>query len=647
MADQDPDSAENPPSSGAPRPIEEPNRATPAEMSEIMSRNLRMRTKRVPRAIRRNYFLYLLFYEGFFRWAVAGALVSMLVVIALVPRIWITSPAGFVPIKKVRGLDIIQGSSFRRAALREEAAGRSEEAISKWLAAMSSDSANVEAMRGYLRTLAHQKKPNADHFSQGGYEANELLRITGTNADSVTLAAEFFSRYDQYGWVLENLDAAGAPTNLVASRSLLGALIIFDRFERFQQVWKERESVVKDDPESRLFHQVWLVQKGTPSEARAARSEIELAAKDPVKQVSVLRFCLFLDQKEMSIAEFERHLGLLEAVHGARFHDRFVFLLLLKAAGRSDDAAKLARTKMGEPESALDALQLLQVWSEFQMYPEAAEFAQKSLSRFKYSPLVWVRLGDLLAAGKNWDELRALGVLLRNVELIKPVLGNYGWFLEGVGLRGLHRDEVADDAFVKFLSQPTAAEDLNYAAARKLSQIGYPKHGLTLLKTMTGSTNAGVVFWKQYLLTALEARNSAELLLAARRAYELDPSAAEVKNDYAAALLTLREKPAEALRLTLDLIGRFPASVSIQINHAQALAQNHRLADCQAVIDSIDVGTMPSAQLNEIHLARFELLQQQGKSAEARAVAEKINRTSLFPEQVEWLKKSLAGIPKT
>jgi hypothetical protein len=127
----------------------------------------------------------------------------------------------------------------------------------------------------------------------------------------------------------------------------------------------------------------------------------------------------------------------------------------------------------------------------------------------------------------------------------------------------------------------------------------------------------------------------------------LDPSNVDGSNDYAAALLTLREKPAEALRLTLELTGRYPGSISAQINYAQALVQNNRIADCQATLDRLDLGTMPPAQLTQIYLARFELLQLQGKSAEARAAAEKIDRTSLFPEQVEWLKKTLAALPKT
>ncbi len=646
MADQLPDGSENSASSGAPRPNETPNRATPAEMSEMMSRNLRMRTKRVPRVIRRNYFLYLLFYEGFFRWAVAGALLSMLVVIALVPRIWITSPAGFIPIKKVRGLDIIQGGSFRRAALREEAAGRTDEALQKWLAALASDSANVEALRGYLRTLAHQKSPNPDWFSRGAYEMGELYRLTRTNADSVTLAADFLFRYDQFGWVLEQLDIPGAPSNLITSRSLLGSLIIYDRFDRFAEVWKERESLVKDDPESRLFHLVWLAQKGSPSETRAAREALEQANRDPAMQVLALRFALFLDQKDQSVAAFERHLELLEAAHGARFHDRIIHLLLLKSVGRSEDAATLARTKLGEPESAADAIQLLQVWADFQIYPEAAEFSRKSLSRFKYSPIVWVRLGQLLAAGKDWDELRSLGVQLRTVELIKPILGNYGWFLEGVGLRGLHRDEAADDAFQNFVSQPTTSEDVNYAAAVQLSRIGYANHGLALLKTMTQSTNAGVVFWKQYLLTAFEAHNSGELLVAARRLYDFDPRSTDAINDYAAALLTIRQKPGEAVQLTLELLGRFPDSISFQINHAQALAQNGRFAECEALLKSIAPSTLPSAQSSQYHLARLELLQKQGKAAEARAAAEKIDKSTLFPEQLEWMKQALAGLPK-
>lgn len=646
MPESLPEGSEKPSAHEAPRTGDAPNRATPAEISDMMAKNLRMRTKRVPRAVRRNYFLYLLFYEGFFRWAVAAGVVCVLIVIALVPRIWITSPEGYIPVRKVRGLDIIQGAAFRRAAVKEAEAGRLAESIQKWRAALASDPANVEAVKGFLKALSVQPVPDHELLPQGGYEASELMRLAGTNDTTITAAAELYFRYNLYDWLVERLDTPTSPKNLSATRCLIAALFFNDRFDRLGEVFTDRAAVVEKDEESKLYRQAYFVVKGSTSEIKAARAELETAATDPKRQVAALRILLFLDQKELRINEFERHLKALEALKEARFHDRFVHLLLLKSLGRSKDAEELARTALGEPDSPNEAVQLLGVWSEFQMYPEAAKFAREQLTRFRYTPNIWIQLGQILVNGKAWDELRAIGIQLRGIELVRPVLGNYGWYLEGVGLRGQRRDDAAEDAFQRFVAQPTVSEGANFNSATTMSRLGYSALGLNLLKSMSGSTNAGTIFWKQYLLTAYEARNAKELLVAAKKLHDTAPSDQEAMNDYAAALLTLRQDPQEALRLTFDLIQKSPSSINYQINHAQSLAQNRRSEEAWSMLRSIPRAALVPVQLNQFDLTQIEVYLQKGKLAEARSLAKNLDRTFLFPEQLEWLKTSLEESPK-
>lgn len=646
MPESLPEGSEKASAHEAPRAGDAPNRATPAEISDMMAKNLRMRTKRVPRAVRRNYFLYLLFYEGFFRWAVAAGLVCVLIVVALVPRIWITSPEGYIPVRKVRGLDIIQGASFRRAAVKEAEAGRLEESIQKWRAALASDPANVEAIKGFLKALSVQPVPDHELLPQGGYEASELMRLAGTNDMTVTAAAEVYLRYNLYDWLLERLDTPTSPKNLSATRCLIAALFFNDRFDRLGAVFTERASLVEQDLESKLYQQAYLAVKGSMAESKAARAELETAAKDSKRQVSALRILLFLDQKELRIDEFEKHLQALEALKEARFHDRFVHLLLLKSLGRSKDGEELARTALGAPDSPNEAVQLLQVWSEFQMYPEAAKFAREQLTRFRYTPTIWIQLGQILVNGKAWDELRAMGIQLRGIELVRPILGNYGWYLEGVGLRGLRRDEAAEDAFQRFVAQPTVSEIANFNSATTMARLGYSSLGLNLLQSMASSTNAGILFWKQYLLTAYEARNAKELLVAAKKLHESDPSDKEGMNDYAAALLTLRQNPQEALRLTFDLLQRNPESINYQINHAQSLVLNRRTEEAASTLRSIPRAALVSAQLIQYDLTQIEVYLQSGKVTEAQRLAKNLDRTFLFPEQLEWLKTAVEGAPK-
>ena len=617
----------------------------------MMAKNLRMRTKRVPRAVRRNYFLYLLFYEGFFRWAVAAAILCVLIVIALVPRIWITSPSGYSPVQKVRGLDIIQCAAFRRAAAREAAAGHDAEAVQKWRAALASDPVNAEATRGFLKALAAQKVAEPELLAQGVYESGELLKLAGTNENSITVSSEFYLRYNQFQWLLETLDKPDAPKNLSTTRGLLAALLYTDQFARLGGVLKERAAILQGDADSELYRQAWQFVQGSPSESKAAYAILEKASEDPTRRVTALRLLLFLDQKELRVADFERHLKTYEEIKEARFHDRFVHLLLLKSVGRSQDAQELARTSLGVPESPQEAVQLIQVWSEFQMYTEAAKFAREQMTRFKYSPGLWVQLGQLLVTGKSWDELRAAGIQLRGVELVRPILGNFGFFLEGAGLRGQRRDEAADDAFGKFVEQPTVSEEINFTSAITMSKLGYPSRALTMLKTMTGSTNAGAIFWKQYLLVAYEAKDAREMLSGAKKlrdigATKLDPTGLEAKSDYAATLLTLRENSFEALQITLELVHARPESTNFQINHAQSLAQNHRLSECESLLKSLPRASLTLAQQVQYDLALFEVYALGGRANDARATADRVNRNLLFPDQVKWMDKLLASLPK-
>ena len=651
MSDSSPEKPGTPSTPEGSSAPEAPNRATPAEISEMMAKNLRMRTKRVPRAVRRNYFLYLLFYEGFFRWAVAAAVLCVLIVIALVPRIWITSPEGYSPIQKVRGLDIIQCASFRRAAAREAAAGRDVEAVQKWRAALASDPVNTEATRGFVKALAALKVADPELLPQGVYEAGQLMKLAGTNENTITVCSEFYLRYNQFSWLLETLNKPDGPKNLTATRGLMAALLFTDQFPRLGEVLKERAALIQGDPDAELYRQAWQSVQGSPSESKAAYAALETAAEDPARRVTALRLLLFLDQKELRVAEFERHLKAYEAIKEARFHDRFVHLLLLKSVGRSQDAQDLARNSLGTPDSPTEVVQLIQVWSEFQMYDEAAKFAREQLARFKYSPAIWVQLGQLLVTGKSWDELRGAGIQLRGVELVRPILGNYGFFLEGAGLRGQRRDEAADDAFGKFVEQPTVSEEINFESAITMSKLGYPNRALGLVKSMVGSTNAGAYFWKQYLLVAYEAKAAREMLLAAGKLKDigptkLDPTGLDAKNDYAATLLTLRENPVDALQLTLELVNLRPESTNFQINHAQALAQTHRFSECEALLKSLPRATLNMAQQLQFDLAMIEVYALTGRPGEARATAERVNRNLLFPEQLKWLDKTLAALPK-
>ena len=604
---------------------------------------VRSRKRRVPRVVRTNYLLHILFYDGRFRWALIASSLVFVALGLVLPKIWITSPKGFLPVIKVSGLDLLQAWSLRRAAARAEAGGHPTEAIRTWVGAVANDAANPDGVRGLLRTLTQMPLPDRTWLPVGLQQAGNLLRLTQTNLADLELATRFYARYDQHEFVIARLGATNAPVT-PATAALLRALFLAGQMPRFGDAWKARESLLAGDPESALYHAAWRAGWGPAGESTAGRDRLEAALKTPALRPLALSLLLRVHYKALDLPAYERHLAELADLHADTTREHIWHWLLLDLSGRRKDAAALARVQNSPPQTPGDAEQLLVAWTRLGLFDEGAQFVRKQLAGFGPIPVLWVRAGQLLIEGKRWDDLRAAANDLRQMDRLKATLGNYGRFLEGVADHGLGRRLDAETAFAEFVPQLPKDPAVTFQAAVTLNRLGYPEPAAAVLKQLEVVAGNDLAFWKQVQLTAYEGRQAELLLAASERVHQLQPDDNNASN-FAAALLMMRERPAEAVQLTLQVLNHAPQSRIARVNHALSLVQNGRLDEAEQLLKTVSTNDLTESARTVLAYVWFQCHRAAGRIAAARASAALVDVRHLFPPQVRWLEQAKAELP--
>lgn len=600
--------------------------------------------RRIPRAVRRNPFLRLLFYDVRFRWALGAAVLVFLALGLLLPRIWITSPEDYSPQIKVRGLDLLQAWSLRRSAEQNAAAGRVPAAIQAWASALANNAADRQILRGLLGALASQPRPDRAVAGVGQYAAANLLRLTHTNLADLELAVNFYQRYEQHDWASGGLLDPGMATSPALTAALLRALFESGQMQRFEDVWRQRGDTVAGRPESALYHAAWQAGWGPAGGADAGLARLEAAANEPTSRPPALALLLRVHYKRLDLASYERRLAELADLHADTLRDSIAHWLLLELSGQRDRAIALARAETTLPQSAGEAEHLLAAWTRLGLYEEGADFIGRQMPALAQGPAIWVRAGQLLITGKRWDDLRTLAVALRANYRLKAALGNYSKFLEGVALDGLGRSPEAEAEFKEFAQEVPKDPATAFQSAVLLTRLGYPGPAGVVLHELEKVAGNDLTFWLQLRLTAFEARQAEQLLLASEKVFQLQPDDTSATN-FAAALLMMRERPSEAVQLTLQLYSHAPQSPLARINHALALVQNGRLEEGELLLKTVSPDVLTDSARSVLEFVWFQCHRQAGRVAAARAAAELIDVRHLFPPQVQWLQQARAELP--
>ena len=133
---------------------------------------------------------------------------------------------------------------------------------------------------------------------------------------------------------------------------------------------------------------------------------------------------------------------------------------------------------------------------------------------------------------------------------------------------------------------------------------------------------------------------------AAAAVYRLRPENLVCANNYAASLLVNRDRPEQAVSLTLQILNRFPDSNAAKINHALALLLNRRTAEAEEILKSVLPEKLNGQEANSFYLGWFEVAFNQERYDQAWEASDRIAAKYLFPNQLKWLEEMRQHLPR-
>jgi tetratricopeptide (TPR) repeat protein len=605
----------------------------------------RRRRKVPPASIKRNYLLHILFYDRAFRWlAVVGILLFGSLGV-LWPRIFVTSPEGVFPVIRISGLDLMKARSLKQTAQAAEAAGKLDEAIQAWVAALASNQADLELNRGLLKTLAGAAKPDITWLRLMANTSDWLLVLSGTNQADLELTARANASYGQWDWIIHHLGGTNSLRTEITTPALLAALFEKGLVQRFAAEWAAyRSQGGALLPSTPLYVAAWTAGWGPSAEYLEELATLENATKKPELQDLAYRLLLQVDYQRIDVAAYEQHFERLRQAGGDRVRHHVRLWNLLQLTGQRARAVELAQGFGDVPASVDEAEAYLNTLAALKQNRILLDFAKERLPKFTAAPSIWVRAAAALMQVGEWDELRGLAVDMRQHDRLNAVLGNLSWFFDGVGEHSLGRKARAEDGFSRFLEKLPADPQLNFWAAVTLTKLGYADFATRLLRTLETAAGKSAEFWRQMQQAAYEAREVDTLIEASRRLYLMQANDPVVANNYAASLLLRGDRGSEAVKVTLEVLDRLPDSAPARLNRALALLQVGRVDEVLPLLESLRGVSLEPATLAVLHFTSFRLHEVKGESRQALEAAGKIEQRLLFPAQVEQLNASLVKL---
>lgn len=602
------------------------------------------RRQRVPRVVRRNRFLFHLVYEPVFLGAVVVFLILALLAPVFLLKIWIVSPKGFEPVIKVRALDFFQASALRRSANRATQSGDFKEAMQSWRGAVENNPANPSDLRRALDTVVRLKPPAREWLGWSLYYGNWLLRLEQTNIADVALFSQVLDHYLLDDAVVQLLEPHAASLTPAQAAPLLRCLFHLGRTDAFAREWDRHKQAFAAMPELRLYDVAYTAGWGTSLQAAEAQKQLDAAAIDPASRPTANRLLLSVAVARNRIDLYQSALTRLEEDHVDRIPDHVRHWLLLALNKRTDEARALTRKFVKPPESASDAEIMARGLVRLGLRDEALTFVASHQEAFDYNPALWTLHSQLLLETGRWVDLQTLAVAMRQRDRLAVYLGGYSYYLEGLAEFQQGRTALADRAFQELAAKPIPDPVLAYSSATQLRKLGRPELAAKIFGQLESSYSNHLEFWLQLQSSAFDARDFDLLLAATKRAYEIAPGRLEYMNNYAAALLVSRQRPAEAVDLTFRALNLAPRAFETRLNHALALLQLGRLADAEPLLKELSTEPLDSEHDNLVHLGWFEFYLASADTEKARLHAARVDPRRLLPPQSQWFESKRTNL---
>ena len=593
--------------------------------------------------------LRLLAANPWFRWVclVVLLLVSLMMLSSL--RVWRASPPDFRPVVRVSLFDKAQARSLRRSAIQFEAAGKPDAAAQAWQSAIANEPANPDLFRGALRQLVTAEQINSRWVPTIIAQTSRLLRLSRTNQADVELVAEVCDRYELSSALLAVLDSRKESLKPREEAVYLKALFRLRRMDEFAQRWQAAANRLPSDPQLSLFHAAYLVGWG-PLETRSeGRRRLDEALVHPQQRMDANRLHMTLCAKNSDVTGYAISLGRLQEWRADRAMDHAGLWELMLSVGQAEEARRLAEDYVRPPLAPWEAVGLAEIYLKLGLHDYTHRFLERYVPEFANTNTPWLlRLwriyADVLIQNRRWHELREVAFRMRLTPGLAANLGAYSYFLEGRALQGTDNPDQAGVAFTRAVEVGFREPQLAFETALELLKLGYPNQAWGILVPLDGEYAQNIDYWKGLFKVAYARKDSLTLFKAASRAYALHPEDPVCQNNYAASLLISRQRPDEAVKLTLALTSRDPALLASRINHSYALAMNRRFDEAEVILKTIDSAQLAPSESTMFHFAAFEVHAGRGDLERARQDSSQVNTNLLFPSQVQWLKQALPAL---
>lgn len=588
--------------------------------------------------------LRILLLERWFRLAFLLFLIVLIGAVLFLPKIWVRSPKDFLPVVKISLLDLVQASSLKRTARKAAATGRYEEANYAWQTALANNRADVEASRELLRNfLDHETAIKQTRYIVP--HAVWLLRLTATNLTDLELAAEVLNRKGYSDYVATLLATRRDSLTPRLESIYLKTLFDLGNLQAFAAHWEKVGSKFEADTELGLYRAAYLAIRGSPAEAVEALNQLEESFSDPARRVLACRLRLTVSEQRNEIADYERFLQQLQEWRADTLLQHVGYWKILIASGRPARAAELALAYPGAPLAPGELIELAHVFSRAGRRDRALELFVRYNVEFATAPNFWIAYANELIEGRNWKELQGLGAQIRAQPAAADALAGFSYFLDGRAEAALQRPEIADAAFGKMVERGFEYPQLGLRTATELLALRRPAFARDVLVKLQAELAGDPNYWTTLFAAAEGVKDCDLMLQAARQSYALLPTNPSIMNNYAAALLIMRQNPEEAVRLTLQLIAQNPSSIVTKINHSAALLLNERPGEAEAILKTVKTNTLSRAEMTVYNLDLLEAQYRLGRFDQARILAEKIEEEFIYPPQRAWLAKVRKQLP--
>jgi predicted Zn-dependent protease len=503
-----------------------------------------------------------------------------------------------------------------------------------------------ELARGVLRSTLAVDPITSKNLGSAFQTSEWLLRLTQTNRADLELVCEVYDKAQLYELVAAQLKPIADSLSGSLKTIYVKTLFFLSELQQYNELWNELSPSEQVRPDMALIRAGYLAgwgEVGVVAEAQAAlnkaaeeRGPLWLLANRLQMAISALR----LDPERY--AESLRRLQETQMDAGV---EHAAYWSLLASSGRKAEAVRLAREFATPPRNPSELARLAEVNVQLGLKEEGLKLMRAFANYFPLSEPVWTIYAQMLLDAQDWEGLRGAALHMRQFAAFRGQLDALSHFYEGRADLGSGRVEAARQAFEKASEAEFRTPGQSILAASSLLGLGYPAQARAILERAEGMVTNRLQYLDLMSRAAILTKDGPLLLTTGQAAYELQPANVEYANRYAAGLLIQAERPAEAVRLTLELTTKFPNSETFRINHALALLLNRRPEEAEKALGRVSFGHLRPDELNAYYQAMFELKFQQRDYSQAWQNLDRLDWNQLFPNETNRLGQMRALLP--